>query len=117
MGKENDGIREIGGTKTSNDMIIYKTGGWRALIEPVKATRINEKSVWFYNEGRQREERQARNTSYYQYWETIDEAEAYIRDKFEKKIQASEKSIIDSKKRLEELDELMLKVGNTPIGK
>jgi hypothetical protein len=30
-------------------MKMYKTGGWRELIEVVEVTKVTEKSVWFAN--------------------------------------------------------------------
>ncbi len=85
-------------------MRVYKTGGWKELIEEIEATRVNEKSVWIYNELRNKEERSARYSNYSNYWVTIEEAKNYLKEKLHNQIKRAEKQISKAKNQLKILD-------------
>lgn len=88
-------------------MKVYRTGGYADLIEVIEVTRINEKSIWVYNERRKKEERSAR-FSHQSHWETLEEAKQHLRDIYNRKIEYAEKSIIRAKKDLEKLDQFTI---------
>ena len=77
--------------------IVYKTGGWKTLIEEVEAEKVSDKSVWLHNG------RSAKRSHYANYWDTINEAKDYLINKCNKTIEASELRISKAKADLEEL--------------
>lgn len=72
-------------------MIMYKTGGYRFPIEKVEITRKTDKSVWYMSEtyhGKQKEHRELLMSSYYQWFESFDEAKDYLVSNLESIIEA-----------------------------
>jgi hypothetical protein len=86
-------------------MKVYKTGGWRYLIEEVEATRINEKSVWFLN-SRGKEERNARLSEYSKYFNTKEEAKEYLIERCSSRIESYKLQLSSAQSELQKLNEL-----------
>ena len=78
-------------------MKVYKTGGWKELIEEIEATKVTEKSVWLSNG------RSAKRSNYANYWDTIEEAKEYLKEKYNGMINSAEKKIEKAKTDLEAL--------------
>jgi hypothetical protein len=78
-------------------MKIYKTDGWKELIEEIEATKVTEKTVWLSNG------RSAKRSKYANYWDTIEEAKEYLEAKYKRMIKASESKITKAKADLEAL--------------
>ena len=85
-------------------MKMYKTGGWKELIEVVEVTRANEKSVWRFSPFLKREFIRAKRSNHGNYWDTIEEAKAHLKEKYNEKIQSAEKQIEKAKAHLEALN-------------
>ena len=79
-------------------MKMYKTGGWKELIEVVEPTKVTERSVWFSNG------RTAKRSNYGNYWDTMKEAKEHLEAKYNNSIQAAESKIERAKANLEELN-------------
>lgn len=78
-------------------MKVYKTGGWKEVIEEIEATKVTEKSVWLSNG------RSAKRSNYANYWDTIEEAKEHLEAKYKRMIEASESKIAKAKADLEAL--------------
>lgn len=78
-------------------MKVYKTDGWKELIEEIEATKVTEKSVWLSNG------RSAKRTNYANYWDTIEEAKEHLKEKYNRMITSAEKKIEKAKTDLEAL--------------
>ena len=78
-------------------MKVYKTDGWKELIEEIEATKVTEKSVWLSNG------RSAKRSNYVNYWDTIEEAKEHLEAKYKRMIKASESIIEKAKADLEAL--------------
>lgn len=78
-------------------MKVYKTGGYKELIEEIEATKVTEKSVWLSNG------RSAKRSNYANYWDTIEEAKEHLEAKYKRMIKASESKIEKAKSNLEAL--------------
>lgn len=85
-------------------MILYKTGGYQKLIEEVEVTRATEKTFWTVDY-RGRERKQARQSSYCQYWDTLEEAKAFLRTRLERRLDTMTKELAETKSKLIQLDE------------
>ncbi len=79
-------------------MKMYKTGGWKELIEIVEVTKVTDKSIWIG------ERRTAKRSNYANYWDTIEEAKEHLKEKYEQKIKVAERKIEKAKNDLKELD-------------
>jgi hypothetical protein len=82
-------------------MKMYKTGGWKELIEVVEVEKVTEKSVWLSHG------RTARRSNYCSYWDTMEEAEEHLKAKYNNMIQAAESRIERAQYNLEALDILV----------
>lgn len=80
------------------NMKVYKTGGYKELIEEVEAAKVTEKSVWLSNG------RSLKRSHYANYWDTIEEAKKHLQEKYKRVIQASEDKIAQAKHNLEALN-------------
>ena len=78
--------------------IMYRTGGWKELIETVEVERETDSSVWI--KGR----RNLKMSNYDCYWETMDEAKEYLSNHFSKKIERRELELSSLKDKLNLLD-------------
>lgn len=78
-------------------MKVYKTGGWKELIEEIEATKVTEKTVWLSNV------RSAKRSKYVNYWDTIEEAKEHLEGKYKRMIKAAEAKIENAKADLEAL--------------
>ena len=76
---------------------MYKTGGWKELIEVVEPTKVTEKSVWLPNG------RSAKRSNYGNYWDTMEEAKEHLKKKYNRMIESAERKIEKSKANLEAL--------------
>jgi len=83
------------------------TGGWKSLIEEVEVTRANDKSVWMMVErwGKTKEERSARETTYSRYFDTKEEAKAFLHERLTKEIESAKNRISQWESQLKELSE------------
>ena len=79
-------------------MKMYKTEGWKELIEEVEVIRATEKSVWLAKG------RYAKKSNHGNHWNTIEEAKAHLKEKYNKEIQSAEKQIEKAKAHLEALN-------------
>ena len=79
-------------------MKMYKTGGWKELIEVVEPTKVTEKSVWLANG------RSAKRSNYGNYWDTLEEAKEHLTEKYNRMIESSERKIEKAKADLEALN-------------
>lgn len=79
---------------------IYKTGGYKELIEVVYAIAVSEKSVWFSNG------RSSKRSNYANYWDTMEEAKEHLTEKYNVKIKKLEKEINKLKSNLYQLKNL-----------
>ena len=77
---------------------MYKTGGWKELIEVVEPTKITEKSVWLVNG------RSAKRSNYGNYWDTMEEAKEHLKEKYKRMIESAERKIEKAKADLEALN-------------
>ena len=84
-------------------MKMYKTGGWKELIEVVEPTKVTEKSVWFANR-RSANRRSAKRSNYANYWDTLEEAKEHLREKYKRIIESAERKIEKAKADLEALN-------------
>jgi hypothetical protein len=78
-------------------MRVYKTGGWKELIEEIEATKVTEKTVWLSNG------RNAKRSNYANYWDTKEEAKEHLEAKYKRMIKSAETKIEKAKADLEEL--------------
>ena len=79
-------------------MKLYKTALFGKLIEEVEAERVSEKSVWLKNG------RSARYSKYANYWDSLDEAKAFLKEGIERTIKSAESRISKTKNQLNELE-------------
>ena len=88
-------------------MKLFRVGGWKSLIEEVEVVRANEKSFWTIVEqfGKTKEERSARVTTYVQYFDTKDEAKAFLRKRYLNNIEVSKNKIAEAESNLKKLSE------------
>ena len=88
-------------------MKLYKVGGYKSLIEEVEVLRANEKSIWEIVErwGKTKEERSARHTTYTHYFDTIEEAKAFLSEKLNREVEAAKSRIGKWEAQLKELSE------------
>jgi len=75
-------------------MKMYKTGGWKELIEVVEPTKVTEKSVWLANG------RSAKRSNYVNYWDTMEEAKEHLKEKYKRMIESAERKIEKAKSDL-----------------
>lgn len=75
-------------------MKVYKTGGWKELIEEVEVTNVTEKSVWIGKK------RHSKRSLYSMYWDNLEEAKEYLINKYNKIIKTSELNIEKAKDNL-----------------
>lgn len=88
-------------------MKMYKTGGWKSLIEEVEVVRANEKSVWIMSNwrGQNKEERSARETNYSRYFDTKEEAKAFLTERCNKTIESAKRTIARAEDELKSISE------------
>jgi hypothetical protein len=79
-------------------MKMYKTGGYKELIEVVEPTKVTEKSVWLSNG------RSAKRSNYGNYWDTMEEAKEHLKEKYNRMIESAERKIERAKADLEALN-------------
>tara|TARA_R110002049_G_scaffold272671_1_gene450314 strand:- start:10 stop:255 length:246 start_codon:yes stop_codon:yes gene_type:complete len=79
-------------------MKMYKTCGWKELIEVVEPTKVTEKSVWLANG------RSAKRSKYGSYWGTMEEAKEHLKEKYKRIIESAERKIEKAKADLEALN-------------
>ena len=79
-------------------MKVYKTGGWKELIEEVEVIKVTEKSVYLSNG------RSLRHTNYCSYWDTLEEAKNHLIRKYSKNIKFHTDQMNAFKIKLEELN-------------
>ena len=79
-------------------MKMYKTGGWKELIEVVEPIKVTEKSVWLANG------RSAKRSNYGNYWDTMEEAKEHLKEKYNRMIESAERKIERAKADLETLN-------------
>ena len=79
-------------------MKMYKTGGYKELIEVVEPTKVTEKSVWLSNG------RSAKRSNYGNYWDTMEEAKEHLKEKYNRMIESAERKIEKAKADLEALN-------------
>ena len=79
-------------------MKMYKTGGWKELIEVVEPTKVTEKSVWLANG------RSAKRSNYGNYWDTMEEAKEHLKEKYKRMIKSAERKIEKAKSDLKALN-------------
>ena len=77
---------------------MYKTGGWKELIEVVEPIKVTEKSVWLANG------RSAKRSNYGNYWDTMEEAKEHLKEKYKRMIESAERKIENAKADLEALN-------------
>lgn len=80
-------------------MKVYKTGGYKELIETVEAEKVTDKSVWLSNG------RNARHSNYANYFDTIDDAKEFVKLKLDRIISISELKISKAKEELKQLSD------------
>ncbi len=78
-------------------MKVYKTGGYKELIEEIEVIKVTEKSVWLSNG------RSAKRSKYTNYWDSLKEAKEHLKEKYKRVIKASESKIAKAKANLEAL--------------
>jgi hypothetical protein len=78
-------------------MKLYKTGGWKELIEVVEPIRVTEKSVWLTSG------MSAKRGKYYNYWDTLEAAKEHLAEKYNRVIKSSERKIEEAKANLKAL--------------
>jgi len=83
--------------KNDLKMKMYKTGGWKELIEVIEPIKVTEKSVWLSNV------RNAKRSNYGNYWDTLEEAKEHLTEKYNRMIESSERKIEKAKTDLEAL--------------
>lgn len=88
-------------------MILYKTGSYLKLIEPIEVTRVTDKSIWRINSFNGKEECSRRKGSYHKYWDTYMEAKNYL-------IITAEEKVKIFKSRLESAEAQLLLVQALP---
>lgn len=88
-------------------MKLFRVGGWKSLIEEVEVLRANEKSFWTKVErfGKIKEERSAKITTYVQYFDTIEEAKAFLTKRYLNNIEVAKKKLAEAEANLKKLSE------------
>lgn len=89
-------------------MKLYRTGGYKELIEVIEATRVSEKCYWTNRRnfnGKVVEQRHIKKGSYDQVWETLEEAKEYLIDKTNREITQTKAKLIKLNTKLNELNE------------
>ena len=79
-------------------MKMYKTGGFKGLIEVVEPMKVTEKSVWLSNG------RNAKRSNWQNYWDTLEEAKEHLKEKYKRVIELAETNIEKAKADLEALN-------------
>jgi hypothetical protein len=70
-------------------MKMYKTGGWKELIEVVEVEKVTEKIVWFAK-GRYDKRK---SSNYCSYWDTMEEAKEHLKASYNTMIKDAESKI------------------------
>jgi hypothetical protein len=70
-------------------MKVYKTGGWKELIEVVEVEKVTEKIVWFAK-GRYDKRK---SSNYCSYWDTMEEAKEHLKASYNTMIKDAESKI------------------------
>jgi hypothetical protein len=81
-------------------MKMYKTGGWKELIEVVEVEKVTEKIVWFAN-GRYDKRK---SSNYCSYWATMEEAKEHLEASYNTMIKDAESKIKRAEYYLEKLN-------------
>jgi len=84
---------------------LYKTGGWKELIEIVYPTKASKTSVWIHCKYKKKVERKKRFSNHGQYWNELKDAKEYLKGLLDERIKDSELNIDKLKVRLDELKE------------
>ena len=93
-------------------MIKYKTGGYgKNLIKEVECERETEKSVWAKSEWNGKFERNLKETGYYRYHDTWEEAHKFLMEKAERKVESAERQIQSAYLNLQDVSDLKNKTG------
>jgi len=79
---------------------MYKTGGWKELIEVVEITKVTEKSVWI--EGLRTAI--SKRSNYGSYWDTMEEAKEHLKEKYNSRIESLEIKLKRAKYDLDSLN-------------
>ena len=89
-------------------MKMYKTGGWKMLIEEVEIERVTEASVWVESKSKYDSGRQGRKTNYQSFWDTKEEAKEYLKDKLESSLLNAKETLSRIENKLKELNKIEL---------
>ncbi len=79
-------------------MKLYKTGGYKKLIEVIEPLKVSEKCVWLANG------RNSKKSNYANYWDTLEEAKEYLTEKNNRIIESAKYRTGKAKTELEELN-------------
>jgi len=88
-------------------MKMFKVFGWKSLIEEVEVVRANEKSIWTINtwRGQNKEERSARESNHSRYFDTKEEAKAFLTERCNKTIEVAKNTIARAEAELKQIAE------------
>lgn len=86
----------------------YRTGGWKQIIEPVEVVKVTEKSVTVVEQrwtldggvGEPAKVRHPKRSASYNFFQTWEEAHAYLLDKAEREVNGARLRLNDATGRL-----------------
>jgi len=90
-------------------MKMFKTGGWIEEIQEVEVIKTSEKSVWYkdkYPNEKNVEKRELKHTSYYDFWETRQDAINHLIKKWSKLVDRREHQLNQAKRMLDRYSKL-----------
>lgn len=89
-------------------MTKYRTQKYGSRIEEFEVNRETNVTIWFNTEwqGKVSEERQAKKSTYHNWFDTFEEAKDFLIDSEKRKILGFESQLETSKERLKEIMEL-----------
>jgi hypothetical protein len=80
-------------------MIMYKTVKWSNEIKEIEVEKTTDKSVYFM--AHNREQKELKHTSYYDWYDTKQDAVNFLKKRYLSKIEYAEKEIAEAKRNLE----------------
>ena len=85
-------------------MKFYRTGYGNELIKEIEVEKYTEHSVWIKSSYNGKVSRSARHSNYDNFWETLEDAKKYLKDKFDRQINSAKTTIDLAESKLRELD-------------
>lgn len=90
-------------------MKLYKTGGYKELIEEIEATRVTDKCYWQKSPFNGVENRLSMRSNYDNVWKTKDEAKQYLLEKTTRSLEATKSNLNKLRSKLDQIESIIIK--------